>query len=172
MGIDMYLAPCRSSKRCPIRADYPIDDPERWLVVRPFRPGVDPFGALADVMAEACRKHAMALPADLSAQLSNAGGADALVDLAQGLRRASGRENASVLLVIDQFEELLGRHADHPATQFLSSLRATMDGNNSSIVFLGTMRSDFLAARPLRPVVNGKMGMYFVPTIPRPMRWA
>jgi len=73
-----------------------------------------PFGALA----EACRKHAMALPADLSAQLSNAGGADALVDLAQGLRRASGRESASVLLVIDQFEELLGRHADHPATQF------------------------------------------------------
>jgi hypothetical protein len=127
-----------------------------------------PFGALA----EACRKHAMALPADLSAQLSNAGGADALVDLAQGLRRASGRESASVLLVIDQFEELLGRHADHPATQFLSSLRATMDGNNSSIVFLGTMRSDFLAARPVRPVVNGKMGMYFVPTIPRPMRWA
>jgi hypothetical protein len=53
-----------------------------------------------------------------------------------------------------------------PQSSFLSSLRATMDGNNSSIVFLGTMRSDFLAARPVRPVVNDKMGMHFVPTFP------
>src|SRR6185436_11033314 len=81
-GLVMTLGASGSGKSSLVRAGLIPRlkrDPERWLIVRPFRPGEDPFGALADVLAEACREHAMPLPADLSAQLSNAGGADALV---------------------------------------------------------------------------------------------
>ena len=49
-----------------------------------------------------------------------------------------------MLLVIDQFEELLGHSDDHPNTAFLRLLRASIDRPDRPLLALGTMRSDFL----------------------------
>ena len=71
-------------------------------------------------------------------------GSDLLSTLADDLRRRSGRDDARVLLLIDQFEELLGHGDDHPNTRFLQLLRSSLDQPNSPLLALGTMRSDFL----------------------------
>ncbi len=72
-----------------------------------------------------------------------------------GLLEASGREQASILIVIDQFEELLGRPTGHPGTLFLKFLRQLLDAGNNKLIVLGTMRSDFLGAFQQHPVLQG-----------------
>jgi len=63
------------------------------------------------------------------------------------LRRCSSRSEASVLLVIDQFEELLGHEAPgHSANRFLMLLRDALEAEESPLLVLGTMRSDFLGS--------------------------
>ncbi len=82
-----------------------------------------------------------------------------LCDLADQLQRASERRNARVILVIDQFEELLGHEAegpDPPANRFLELLRATVDAENCPLVILGTMRSDFLGAFQRNPALEAE----------------
>ncbi len=81
-----------------------------------------------------------------------------LCDLADHLQRASERRNARVILVIDQFEELLGYESegpDHPANRFLELLRATVDSDACPLLVLGTMRSDFLGTFQRNPALRG-----------------
>ena len=55
-----------------------------------------------------------------------------LLEAALDLRRLSHRRNARVLIVIDQFEELLGReNADEDVTSFLTLLRASLEAEHS-----------------------------------------
>ena len=70
--------------------------------------------------------------------------ATVLGELAAELRLRSGRSEARVLLVVDQFEELLGHPDDHPGSRFLALLRAAAEGPHAPVLVLGTMRSDFL----------------------------
>lgn len=68
-----------------------------------------------------------------------------LMDIANDLRRVSQRREARVLLIIDQFEELLGRKdSDEEGGRFLALLRASIEADHSPCMVLGTMRSDFL----------------------------
>jgi WD40 repeat protein len=68
-----------------------------------------------------------------------------LVDIAHELRRVSRRRGARVLIVIDQFEELLGREEkDEEAGRFLELLRVSIETDHSPLMVLATMRSDFL----------------------------
>ncbi|MGH8865691.1 MAG: toll/interleukin-1 receptor domain-containing protein, partial [Pyrinomonadaceae bacterium] len=71
--------------------------------------------------------------------------ASLLVELAAHLRRVSGHREARVLLVIDQFEELLG-HEDttDDGNRFLDLVRESLKTEHSPLMALGTMRSDFL----------------------------
>jgi WD40 repeat protein len=72
-------------------------------------------------------------------------GATPLVDAALDLRRLASRRTARVLVVIDQFEELLGREdADASVHRFLTLLRASVEAEHSPVTVLCTMRSDFL----------------------------
>ena len=73
------------------------------------------------------------------------GGHDLLGALAEDLRLRSNRPEARVLLLIDQFEELLGHGPEHPNTRFLQLLRHSLDRPSGPILALGTMRSDFLS---------------------------
>ncbi len=73
------------------------------------------------------------------------GTGNALVELASRLRLLGDPSTARVTLVIDQFEELLGYdEADHPANHFLELLREALEVENSPLLALGTMRSDYL----------------------------
>lgn len=105
-------------------------DGERWIVAGPFRPRTDPAGELASVLEKE------GLP-ELGRQVRGGALADALL----ALRARSPHPAARVLLVVDQFEELLGT-GEPPL--FLDQLRQAVDHPDAPVVVLGTMRSDFL----------------------------
>ena len=72
-----------------------------------------------------------------------------LGDWANRLRLAQGPSEATVVVVIDQFEELLGhddKGPEHPANRFLSLLRDALEADDSPILGLATMRSDYLGS--------------------------
>lgn len=81
-------------------------------------------------------------------------GANHLTVLIDELRRQCS-VNARVLLVVDQFEELLG-HSDlnHPSNSFLRLLRASIEFSNSPMMVLGTMRSDYLGTFQHTPALH------------------
>ena len=118
-------------------------DPETWLVLDPFRPRLDPFAELAEALTKAFSAkgtpspEAPATAVDLQRQLED-------------LRRASGQRDATVVISIDQFEELLGDGGDSSAEQgiggdpFLAFLREAMQDLSGRLVVLATLRSDFL----------------------------
>ena len=79
-----------------------------------------------------------------------------LVAFATQLRRLSERRHARVLLVIDQFEELLADAQTQPAAhQFLTLLRTALERDQSPLMVLGTMRSDFLGVFQRDPMLLG-----------------
>ncbi len=79
-----------------------------------------------------------------------------LLDAAYDLRRLSQRRSARVLLVIDQFEELLGpEQVDEGARGFLELLRASVEAEHTPLTVLCTMRSDFLGLFQRHPVLQG-----------------
>ena len=89
-------------------------------------------------------------------QLMSEGGATPFIDLANDLRNLSGRSEARVVLVVDQFEELLGEDAAaDQADEFLTLLRRTVEAPDSPVVVLGTMRSDFLGLLQRNPALRG-----------------
>jgi len=79
-----------------------------------------------------------------------------LIDLANDLRSLSGRVDVRVLVVVDQFEELLGQDAATAQTDdFLAFLRRSVEAPDSPIMVLGTMRSDFLGLLQRNPALRG-----------------
>jgi WD40 repeat protein len=109
-------------------------DPDAWLPLPATRP-----------------RH---LLGTLGTRAAPASGAE-LVELLDGLRVAAGRTEASVLLPIDQAEELLGG-------PLVPLLRDALLVPDSPLIALGTLRSDFLS--PLQeafadvPVANLTVG--------------
>jgi hypothetical protein len=70
--------------------------------------------------------------------------ANPLLTMSGELRRAGRKSEATVLLVVDQFEELLDPTSpDAPGV--LRSLRAAAEASGSPLIVLATLRSDFLA---------------------------
>ena len=70
--------------------------------------------------------------------------ASPLVELAFRLQLQGEYPEATVVLVIDQFEELLGHDSEHVATRFLKMLRTAIDVEGGPLLVIGTMRSDYL----------------------------
>jgi WD40 repeat protein len=68
-----------------------------------------------------------------------------LIEIANHLRRVTDHRDARVLLVIDQFEELLGHDkSDRDSGRLLSLLRASLEAEHTPLMALVTMRSDFM----------------------------
>ncbi|HEV3375909.1 MAG TPA: TIR domain-containing protein [Thermoleophilaceae bacterium] len=120
--------------------------PERWNVVPPFTPGEAPIAALA---------------AALEAALTTTGAASGRRDLEQRLRRdprelqqlvrelSAGREMPrSVLVVIDQAEELATLASERERIEFLDILRHGLE-EAARLWVVATFRSEFLS-RSLR----------------------
>ncbi len=136
-------------------------DPDQWLVVGPFRPKTDPLQELAIVLAEAFSRYGEDRDwQQLSEELKQAAAArppsgDALNDWVLKLQIAAGRREATVLLAIDQVEELLGAEEDPFAEQFLTSVRLALEAAGSPVMAIGTLRSDFLGAFQVHPSMQG-----------------
>lgn len=242
-GLIMTLGPSGSGKSSLVRAAIVprlrrLQD--RWLVVEPFRPGRDPFAALAGALFDTFRRYApeaakaigsadrllkrltanqansetqietnqtgnsesdtplrddarvkrlMLQLAELressttadpddpfvnfldwtiddlrkitdspepNKRMTATGGATALIDIANDLCRLSEHTSARILVVVDQFEELLGKDAaSSDAESFLEFLRESFEEADSPVVVLGTMRSDFLGALQRNPTMRG-----------------
>ncbi|MFN9245054.1 MAG: TIR domain-containing protein, partial [Cyanobacteriota bacterium] len=149
-------------------------DPGAWLVLEPFRPRVDPFLELATSLA---RAHAglgkTRDPEQIVAELEGDGSGEAFAAALDGqleeLRRRTGQREASAVVTVDQFEELLlggatagsgssgggngGGGARAKADRFLAGLRAALAPANGKLVVLGTLRSDFLGLLQSHPAL-------------------
>ena len=67
-----------------------------------------------------------------------------LVNFARDLALAAGQPEATVLLTIDQAEELFGYTDSEPATRFLRLVRAGLETADRRLMAIATLRSDFL----------------------------
>src|SRR6185312_15411473 len=105
----------------------------QWLLVPPFRPQLEPIDELAMSLAAAFK--AQKQPRDwrsIRAELEQAAmrqpvDGRVLVNLARDLALAAGQPEATMLLTIDQAEELFGYTASEPATRFLRLTRAGLE---------------------------------------------
>jgi len=117
-------------------------DPRNWLLLPVVRTGQKPLRALAWAFLrqfEACGVRY--LVDELEMRLSTAQG---LAGCADDLRAAANQSQARVLVPIDQLEEIL---ADSHAAgdRFLDLVSASLRVPSSPLLFLATLRSDFLA---------------------------
>lgn len=118
-------------------------EPQRWLVLRPMRPQSDPLEQLASSLAAAFATHdAHGDRAAISERLQS-DPANAIAEFADALRAAAGTPDATVLLVVDQAEELLGERASQATRKFIEALTETLAANEQLMALL-TLRSDFL----------------------------
>lgn len=108
----------------------------RWTVVPAFAPGPNPLGALAGALASATdgQESASAVLRRLRQ------GPDALRAELSGLRGGRFRR---VLLVVDQFEEVVTLAGERDRAQFLEVLRTCVE-QDSAVRVLATLRVDLL----------------------------
>ncbi|MFH0241796.1 AAA family ATPase [Streptomyces sp. HK10] len=108
----------------------------RWKIVPAFSPGPNPLGALAAAFAAAAGGQEQT-----SAVLRRLRhGPDAL---REELARLRGTGFRRVLLVVDQFEELVTLAGERDRDQFLDALRTCLE-REPSVRILATLRVDFL----------------------------
>jgi hypothetical protein len=152
--------------------------PGRWLPVRPFRPQDNPLDELALALADTF--DAFQQPRswhELRAQLTAAADqlpADgtALLTLARDLLITAKRHDATMLLTIDQAEELFGSGAADAAARFLRLIRAALDVADRQLMILATLRSDFLSEFQVHPALHDpayEQDFAYVPVTVEPM---
>ena len=129
--------------------------PGEWLPVPPFRPQQEPLDELAVALAAAFESFGR--PRDWSAirtELHAAAGRNpvdglALLYLARDLAIAARQPESTLLLTIDQAEELFGDSPPEAATRFLRLLRAALEAADRRLMAIATLRSDFLGEFPM-----------------------
>ena len=85
---------------------------------------------------------------------SNPGGSTQLLEMLFELQRHSA-SNARILLVIDQFEELLDQSdLNAPQNRFMRLLRDSIEAPHSPLITLGTMRTDYLTTFQQTPAMH------------------
>jgi hypothetical protein len=154
-------------------------DIDRWLVLEPFRPLDRPFAALASMIAKAFARYGEARHwKRLRDELQGSAEASALVELNRELRLVARQPDTSVLLILDQVEDLLGYAPNGEASCFLPLLRAAIAGPGSPFFVLGTLYSDFLGdfqkhaalrEMPFEQIAMSTMSVNFRGSITRPV---
>jgi energy-coupling factor transporter ATP-binding protein EcfA2 len=122
----------------------------RWVVLPPLVPGQQPTRNLARSLAGAFAARGRPRPlAELKTTLGR--GAGGLVALAAELAELSGNSGGrpSVLVVVDQAEELLTRSGAREQQAFLGLLDSAL-GEASPLWVVATVRSEFLSTGPER----------------------
>ncbi len=134
-------------------------DRSRWALVAPFRPGADPISELARSLFSAFPEGSgrpdwkairdrlrgesrAANPGEGSAALASS----VLTEYADDLTMLLGRREASVLLVVDQTEELFQSAVGDETSAFFNVLRRATERPGGRVFGLLTLRSDFLGS--------------------------
>ncbi len=139
---------------------------QRWVVVEPFRPLKAPFDELAAVLSKRFSQipHAgKGTPRDVASirdrirweEHDTKKSVEAFLELIKELREKAGSREATVLMMIDQCEELLTVGANEEGDRFLAFLRAVLDREDSRLMVLATLRSDFLGSFQDYPAMRG-----------------
>lgn len=155
--------------------------PAEWLPVPPFRPQVEPLDELAMALAAGFEAHGR--PRDWSTIRTDLHKAAAqtpvdglaLVGFARDLAMAARQPETTVLLTIDQAEELFGYTPSEVARRFLRLLRAGLEIGDRRLMAVATLRSDFLGEFQNHPVLqDSEYPHHFryraVPVDPMPLR--
>jgi WD40 repeat protein/tetratricopeptide (TPR) repeat protein len=160
-----------------------------WLVVPPFRPKKRPIEELARALTDAYAAIGhMADWQQLRDQLSNDNGAvpvvagtePPLVTAAKDLTQKAGKREATALIIIDQFEELLDGRSGEDSVAFLRLLSRAVDWEGSPLLALLTLPSGSLDAFQTRAelgadgIIRGSAGAaarraHFEPILLDPM---
>ena len=116
-----------------------IDGEDYWLPVRPILPGTDPLGSLVRAIAASTRERHISFDVtSLRSDLNR----DGLKAIATDLLLAAGAESrCKLLIVIDQFEELLTQTAPAERAEFATALVPALGG---PVQVLATLRPEFL----------------------------
>jgi hypothetical protein len=98
-----------------------------------------------------------------------------LLKLARDLAIAARQPETTVLLTVDQAEELFGYCPSESATRFLRLLRAALEAADRQLMVVATLRSDFLGQFQNHPVLqDSEYPHHFayraVPVDPMPLR--
>jgi hypothetical protein len=116
--------------------------PDRWLILPRLVPSSQPIRQLARSLAKAFEdRGAVKTPAELNSRL--AGGVSALLELVEELRDRSTGEPPSVLLVVDQAEELATLTGAAERAIFIKMLQGAVHQTVGMWV-LFTVRAEFL----------------------------
>ena len=125
---------------------------KEWLVVEPFMPRTNPIAELAvafiktfnNIPALRSKYASSQLEQDLAqTATANPSSETVLLNLVRELRENSPND-ITVLLIIDQAEELFVVSDPQRAKQFLALLRAAIEQADGRLMVLATMRSEFL----------------------------
>ena len=126
-----------------------------WLVLDAIRPGATPFRELSTSLSNAFasfgdRRPATTIEARISTSDQPGSAVRSLIALIADLRTVAKRQDATVLLVIDQLEETLGLNGAGDSLLNLLHSALTADRN---LLALCALRSDFLAQFQNHPTV-------------------
>ena len=112
---------------------------DEWLTVPPIVPGADPMGNLVRAIASLVReRHIDFDVASLRMNLQRSGLKVVATDL---LVAAQADSQCKLLIVIDQFEELLTQTEPRDRAEFVETIQPTLGG---PVQALATMRPEFL----------------------------
>ncbi len=114
---------------------------EEWYIIPAIRPGESPFAALAEAIVgniEITRSKVDAINS-LTKTLKQA--PSQFTDIIANWRQIPA--NARLLLVIDQFEELITTCKQKEREQFLNFLAEVLEANSQKLHIILTLRSDF-----------------------------
>lgn len=141
-GIHLFVGPSGCGKSSLVRAGLvpTVADEPDWWTLPPFVPGTDPVGALARTVAATARQVGLAWTvAHVRTRLDESSG---LVELADEiLLAAPGGKARQLLVVADQFEELLTQTAASERARFAELLHEALTG---PVLVVATLRSEFL----------------------------
>jgi tetratricopeptide (TPR) repeat protein len=129
-------------------------DEKNWLPLRPFRPQdeLSPLDALAFAIADTYKDLRLPCDSDLlrsrlhSAAESTPVDSGELLKIARELASAADRRKATVLVTVDQAEELLNSGSPETGKTFLQFLGASLSAGDRHLMAVATLRSDSFGA--------------------------
>jgi hypothetical protein len=125
-------------------------DEKNWLPLRPFRPRdeLSPLDALAFAIADTYKDFRLPCDSDLlrrrlhSAAESTPPDSGELLKIARELASAADRREATVLVTVDQAEDLLNSGLPETGKTFLQFLGASLSAGDRHLMAVATLRSD------------------------------